>query len=180
MCCVRIKYLGLVIVAAAKFTICLHRSKIKYFQSLNAILGKIGDMQSVALILSLTATNCFPILLYGLEACLLTNAQLKSLEYAYNATFVKLFKTFDVEILRACQYYTGFLSSEHALASARIRFLSFLALDPDSPAGFLFQAVGDDELVQLATKYNITLPSTNGIIKRQIWHFFNTEHNFGG
>jgi len=113
-------------VAASKFTICLHRAKIKYFQSLNAVLGKIGDMEAVGLILSLVATNCFPIVLSGLEACMLTNAQVKSLEYAYNAVFVKIFKSFDANTIRSCQFHTGILPAGHAIALARIKFLSSL------------------------------------------------------
>jgi len=173
-----IKYLGMVIIAASRFTVCLHRAKIKYFQSLNAILGKVGDMQAVGLILSLAATNCFPILLYGLEACLLTKVQLKSLEYAYNAVFVKLFKTFDIGIINSCQYYTGFLSADHALSSARLRFQSFLASDTNSLPGFLCKAVGGEEQMQLTLKYNVLLPTTNTIIKRQVWNYFKTEHSF--
>jgi len=173
-----IKYLGMVIIAASRFTVCLHRAKIKYFQSLNAILGKVGDMQAVGLILSVAATNCLPILLYGLEACLLTKVQLKSLEYAYNAVFVKLFKTFDIGIINSCQYYTGFLSADHALSSARLRFQSFLASDTNSLPGFLCKAVGGEELMQLTLKYNVLLPTTNTIIKRQVWNYFKTEHSF--
>ena len=172
------KYFGTVIVAASRFTMCLHRAKIKYFQSLNAIMGKIGDMQAVGLILSLTASNCLPILLYGLEAGSLTNAQVKSLEYAYNASFVKLFKSFDANVVSACQYYTGFLPARHALDLARLRFYSSLSAQGDSLPGFLCKAVGGDELLQVTTKYNVTLPASNLSIKKQIWTFFKNEHGY--
>ncbi len=68
----KIRYLGVDILSAKCFSICLHGAKIKFFQSLNAILGKIGDVNAIPLILSLTATNCNPVLMYGLDACLLT------------------------------------------------------------------------------------------------------------
>src|SRR6266568_7374964 len=122
-----IKYLGMAILAASRFTICLHRAKIKYFQCLNTILGKIGDVHVVGLILSLIASNCTPVLVYGVEACLLSKAQLLSISYAYNAVFVKLFKSFDVKTIRACQFYTNFLSSEHSIGAARLKFLSSLS-----------------------------------------------------
>jgi len=56
-----LKYLGVVILAGNKFSVDLHGAKIGFFQSLNAILGKIGDCNAVSLVLGLAATNCVPI-----------------------------------------------------------------------------------------------------------------------
>ncbi len=131
-----IKYLGVVIVALRVFSVDLHGAKVRYFQSLNAILGKIGDCSQISLILSLTATNCVPILFYGLEACLPTAAQLQSLDFAYKAIFCKVFKTFDKNVVLQCQYYTGILPSVFALDLMRLHFLANVRLKPDSPAGF--------------------------------------------
>ena len=61
----KVRYLGVDILAAKTFSTCLHGAKIKFFQSLNTILGKIGDMNAISLILSLTTTNCFPVLCTG-------------------------------------------------------------------------------------------------------------------
>ncbi len=165
------------ILAASRFTICLHRAKIKYFQCLNTILGKIGDVHVVGLILSLIASNCTPVLVYGVEACLLSKAQLLSISYAYNAVFVKLFKSFDVKTIRACQFYTNFLSAEHSIGAARLKFLSSLSTGTDSPAGFLCKAVGAEEVTQLTTKYGVRLPATNRRIMRQVWEVFENEQN---
>ncbi len=172
-----ITYLGMTILAASHFTLCLHRAKIKYFQCLNSILGKIGDMHAVGLILSLIASNCTPVLVYGIEACILSKAQLQSISYAYNAVFVKLFKSFDVKTIRACQFYTNFLSAEHSIGAARLKFLSSLRTGTDSPAGFLCRAVGEEEVIQLATKYGVRLPATNRRIMRQVWEVFENEQN---
>ena len=82
-----IKYLGLFIVAGKHFACNLHSCKIKFCRALNAILSKIGDMSSIKLILSLTSSNCFPILMYGLESMHLTNAQTNRMLYVYNSFF---------------------------------------------------------------------------------------------
>src|SRR5271155_1978037 len=89
-----IKYLGMYITAGKHFSCNLHYNKIKFFRALNAILCKIGDTSAISLILSLASTNCFPILLYGLEAMHLNKTQINSLTYAFNSIFYKLFHTF--------------------------------------------------------------------------------------
>jgi len=137
-----IKYLGMDFKAAKDFTICIHSAKIRFFQSLNAILGKIGDMGAVPLIVSITTTNCLPIISYGLEACSLAKAQLQSFEYAYKATFCKIFKTFDKKIITQCQYHMGSLPGRYALDLGKLRFLNRLKYGSDSPAGFFCYGVG--------------------------------------
>ncbi len=170
-----LKYLGVVIVAAVKFLVALHPPKVKFFQSLNAIMGKIGDSQAVGLVLSLAATNCVPVLLYGLEACSLTNAQLSSLEHAYNAVFFKVFKSFDAQVILKCQFYTGFLPLRKALDLLKLRFLVNLLADKNSLTGFLCRTVGAEVLRMLREKYNIDVTLTHAGIKKRIWEVFTEE-----
>ena len=83
-----IKYLGLFIVAGKHFACNLHHCKLKYFRALNSILSKIGNMSALNLILSLTSSNCFPILMYGLEAMCLSKTQINRHLFAYNFVFL--------------------------------------------------------------------------------------------
>ena len=62
------RYLGLYIISARVFKCDVHKTKVKFFRSLNSIIGKVGTTSAIHLTLSLIATNCNPILLYGLEA----------------------------------------------------------------------------------------------------------------
>jgi len=49
----------------------MHEPKIKYFRSLNGILGKVGMSCSLNIVLSLVNSSATPVLLYALEiACL--------------------------------------------------------------------------------------------------------------
>jgi len=48
-----------------------------------------------------------PILLYGLESCQLNNADLRSLDFTFNRLFMKLFKTKSIDVVKACQSFTG-------------------------------------------------------------------------
>ncbi len=169
----KVRYLGVDILAAKSFSICLHGSKIKFFQSLNTILGRIGDMNAISLILSLTTTNCFPVLMYGLEACCLSKAQADSLQFAYNAVFCKVFKTFDKKVIVNCQYYTGILPSRFACDLGRLRFLSSICSSVDTPAGFLCKLEGWGECQQLQDTYGITLPIANPLLlKKKVWNVF--------
>ena len=47
-----------------------------------------------------------PILLYGLESCQLSNADLRSLDFTLNRLFMKLFKTTSIDVVTACQSLT--------------------------------------------------------------------------
>ena len=46
-------------------------------------------------------------LLNGLESCQLSNADLRSLDFTFNRLFMKLFKTKSIDVVKACQSFTG-------------------------------------------------------------------------
>ncbi len=171
----KMKYLGVVVVAGKSFSICLHAAKIHFFQALNAILGKIGDVSAISLILSILAANCVPVLFYSLEASCLTKAQVKSLDHAYNAVFFKLFKSFDKTVINHCQFYTGFMPAKYAWDAAKMCFLNKLTTSAESLAGFLCHAVGQEEWVQLTNSYGINAPASSVSIKRKVWEKFQAE-----
>ena len=76
-----IRYLGIFIVSAHLFKCSLKHAKSSCYKALNAIFGKVGRIASAEVTLELVAKKCWPILLYGLEACPLTNADKKSLDF---------------------------------------------------------------------------------------------------
>jgi len=49
-----------------------------------------------------------PILLYGIEACLMKKSDLNSPDSAVNRFFMKLFWTGDINIIKSCQSYFSF------------------------------------------------------------------------
>jgi len=49
-----------------------------------------------------------PVLLYGLEACPLTESDLQSLDIVINRFFMKLFTTKSIETVKYCQEYFDF------------------------------------------------------------------------
>lgn len=98
-----LRYLGMTLVKSRSFKVCLVYAKRSFYRAANAVFGKIGRLASEEVILQLIASKCMPMLLFGLEACTLNKSQLSSLDFTINRFFMKLFKTNNIEIVRACQ-----------------------------------------------------------------------------
>ena len=79
------KYLGVTLVNSSKCS--LDHAKKSFFRGANAIFGKVGRTASEEVILELIKS--IPILLYGLEACHLIKAQLRSLDFVVNRLFIQ-------------------------------------------------------------------------------------------
>ena len=77
-----------------------------------AVFAKVGRVASEEVTLQLIKAKCLPALLYGLEACPLS--QISSLlilwliGFVINRFFMKLFTTKNIEIVKYCQEYFGF------------------------------------------------------------------------
>jgi len=105
-----IRYLGIYIVKSRKFKVSLDYAKRACYRSLNAIFGKIGRIASEEVVLQLVSSKCIPVLIYGREACPLTNSDKQSLDFVTTRFLMKLFKTADINIIRECQHYMNFVS----------------------------------------------------------------------
>ena len=125
-------------------------------RSINGILGKVGSSAPIGLTLSLIASNCNPVLLYGIESMALNNAESKSLQYPYNSAFTKVFSSFDAKIITQCQFYSGYLPLSYL---ADLRWLNFYnnicSQEYHSSAGILYRWFGSAECNAIAEKYNM-------------------------
>ena len=72
----------------SKFQCDFHSKKVKFFRCINAVLAKIASAKEIALTLKIVSANCFPILMYGIEACRPTKKKISLLAYAYNTVFL--------------------------------------------------------------------------------------------
>ena len=84
-----LKYLGIGILSARRFSCNCQELKHKYFRALNGIFAKVGLNTSPTVLCSLINTFCVPILLYAVEAIYLNQKSLTSLENAFNQAFFK-------------------------------------------------------------------------------------------
>src|SRR3984893_10593855 len=102
-----VKYLGIFIVAAAKFKCSFDAAKSKYYRSANAVLDKLGNSNNKPVTLKLISTMALPCLTYSLEALSLNKTELTSLNSPWTRAFEKIFKTFDKDVIKQCQLYTA-------------------------------------------------------------------------
>ena len=165
----QIKYLGIVILSARKFTINFQNVKQRYFRSLNGIFGKIGNKSSPVVLCSLINSYCTPILLYALETLCLSNKLINSIEIAYNQAFFKVFSTFDKDVVSQCQFYMGYLPLRTILDIRKLSFLTKIMSVEAQPIGC---SIVDEEYVMLCNKYDIACNGRQSNSKYFAWKHF--------
>jgi len=103
------RYLGVYIVRSRSMKCSLDACKRGFYRTANSIFDKIGRTASEEVVLQLISTKCMPILLYGLEAFLIVQYQLKSLDFVINRFFMKLFRTSSMHVVLDCHEQFNFV-----------------------------------------------------------------------
>jgi len=62
----------------------IKKRKRGFHRAVNSVFGKIGRVASEEVFIQLISSKCMPILLYGLVACALTKADIRSLDFVLN------------------------------------------------------------------------------------------------
>jgi len=150
-------------VAGTAFKCSLHNVKIKFFRSLNSIIGKLGSNAPVDVTISLVNAFCNPILLYGLESLRLSMANINSISYPYNSVYMKLFSTFDKNVTTLCQFFTGQLPLSYLLDLRALNFYTRLNVEGSNPASILFRWFGKQEHSDIYVKYGISIGHTSNL-----------------
>jgi len=167
-----IKYLGLVVVSAKKFTTNLQSFRQKFFSSLNGIFGKVGTNTSPEVLCSLVQAFCLPVLLYAAEALNYSERLLCSLEKSYSQAFFKIFKTFDKQVIRSCQFFMGILPIKLLISQRKLNYLSKLRII-NVPL-FYVLCRNDEERIGECSKY--CFPTSELMCSTRwnklIWDFF--------
>jgi len=97
-----ISYMGIYITRSVKFKCSLSNAKECFYRSANAIFGKVGRIASEVFVLHLVTTKCIPVLLYGLDVCPLTKAELHSLDFAVTRFPIKSFQPSSIAVIKDC------------------------------------------------------------------------------
>ena len=79
----RTEIFGGFIATARTFRCSLNYAKHSFFGAVNGLFEKL---------LNLASAKCMPILIYGLESCQLSNADLRSLDFTFNGLFMKFLR----------------------------------------------------------------------------------------
>lgn len=97
-----IEYIGVYLISSKIFSISLDNEKKSFYRAFKALFSKVGRVASEHVVVELLKTKCFPILLYGMEACPLTKTQLNSPNYVVPSSFRKIFNVSSNEIVYLC------------------------------------------------------------------------------
>jgi hypothetical protein len=117
-----IRYLGIYIVKFRYFKCSLDNAKKSFYRAANAIFGKIGRVASEEVILELIKKKCLPVLVYGLEACVLNATEQRSLNYPCKRFLMKLFCTFDDSVLSDIELFFNLQLPTTIVEKKRVNF----------------------------------------------------------
>ena len=127
--------------------------KAKFYNGANAILANVSNRPD--LVLPLCNAQCVPILLYDVESMSLTNTEKLRLAHPYFRIFTKLFNTFDISIIKQCQWYMGCLPLEYVIDLRTIKFCAKLVNSTNHLLKTVFMLRSHDKILKLKSKYGI-------------------------
>jgi hypothetical protein len=171
----KIRFLGIFICNGLRLKFDWHEAKSKFYKQNNGILSKLGTNPKIGLALHLVVSQSLPVLMYGIQATSLSKEDISKLSFTYNSIFVKLFNVKNSEIIKQCQYFSGFLTFELQYELSRFKFLHQLlhkdlinqSSELDSPDLI--------EYFHFKTKFNINDHDSKFNIRDKIWKYFSNS-----
>jgi len=97
-----INYLVVHIKSAKAFACSLANAEKSFYRAFNAVFGKVAGVASEEVTVELLKVKCLPVLLYGFEACPISNKQFNSLDFVLKGCFRKIFRTKSAEVVQNC------------------------------------------------------------------------------
>ena len=98
--------------------------KKQFYRAFNSIFGKIGRHASEEVTLKLIQTKCLPVVLYGLDACPVNNADKHSLDFVLTRSLMKLFQTNSIIVINECRNAFNIELLSTMVTERKRRFLS--------------------------------------------------------
>jgi Reverse transcriptase (RNA-dependent DNA polymerase)/Endonuclease/Exonuclease/phosphatase family len=117
------RYLGVHLRAAKKFSVVFDANKKSYYRAVNSILYRVGRSASEEVLVKLIATNCLPVLLYGMEVGVLNKALLRTLDFLGVRLTMRIFKTNVMDNVRVCQNNIRLLDFVENVRNRKRKFL---------------------------------------------------------
>jgi len=96
-------FCSVLILTLGPYICSLHHAKKLFYSSVNAIFGEILRIASEEVVLQLIISRGIAVILYGLEACPLTESDLLSMDGVINRFLMKLFKASNITNVKYCQ-----------------------------------------------------------------------------
>ena len=121
------RYLGIVVVSGREFNCSFKHAKAKFYRAFNAIFSKIGRIASENIIIELLTKKCLPVLLYGVEACPVSKANISNLQFALTNVVMKIFDTRSKDVASTCCEHFGVRDISTAVKMRTDNFLRSLS-----------------------------------------------------
>jgi hypothetical protein len=169
------RYLGVHLTAGIKFGCNFASSKVKFYRSANAIIGKLGSQRNPTVTMELVSSVSLPILLYGAESLCLNKSDTARLEHPWSRIFMKVYATFDNNVVNYCQLYSGFLPLSYINSMRKVSFINKLPLCDNAILSSLYDWRAITEIQHISAIYNSTAEqfqhNYRNILRE---HFYNT------
>jgi len=99
-----LRYLGVFLISSRKFKCSLDHAKRALYRAANAIVDKVARAATEEVVLHLVISKCYPVLLYGLEACTFSKDGLRN-NFTATRFFMTLFCTSNSLVIADCQAF---------------------------------------------------------------------------
>ena len=113
-------------------------------------------------------------LLYGLEAVPVISSELKRLNLAYNRAFMKVFSSYNLPVIKQCQYYSGYLPFSNIYDIRKINFLHAMLHNEHYMFGIFRERIYSD-LCSILNMYNCNVADSISTVKRKVWISFEND-----
>jgi len=111
-----LRYLEVCISSSRSFKCPLEYDKHAFYRAANAIFCEVAKAASEEVVLQLLKSNCYPVLLYGLEACVLNKEDNRLINFTAKRFFMKFFHAVKQDIITDCQTFFCIDSPSEPLA----------------------------------------------------------------
>ena len=92
-------------------------------------------------------SKCILVVIYGIEACPTYCSDIRTLDHAITATFMKVFNTKSADVVRDCQMAFGFRSLNESILARKINFVKKVISCPKSICSIAFAYYAKNELL---------------------------------
>ena len=113
--------MGVYITSAKAFACSLANAKKSFYRGFNAVFEKVAGVASEEVTVELLKVKYLPVLLYGFEACPISNKQFKSLDLVgvLIGCFRKISRTRSPEVVHNCMLVFNCISMQECVAKSR-------------------------------------------------------------
>jgi len=170
------RFLGVTIINDRIFKCSWDEAKKKFYCCSNVIIGRICNSAPANVLLKLLDAQAIPHLLYGISATTLSSKDMKSLTYAYNSIFAKIFHSYDNTVILNCQYFSSSLPFNYLYDYHRYNFLSKLFNADLMSVRSEIDAIDIADYNFLQLKYCLNTEDSKNQVKSKIWRYF--ENSF--